>query len=62
MNSYAQMLALLKRSPAMERFTHLYGHREGELARQLTRYSRLVKLHEDLFHADERPVYFVSAP
>ncbi|MBE5783182.1 MAG: galactokinase [Clostridiales bacterium] len=62
MNSYAQMLAMLKRSPAMERFSHLYGHREGELARQLTRYSRLVKLHEDLYHAQTAPLYLVSAP
>lgn len=62
MDSYAQMLAKIKRSPAMERFTHLYGHREGELARQLTRYSRLVKLHEDLFHASDSPVYLISAP
>ena len=62
MDSYAQMLALLKRSPAMERFTHLYGHREGELARQLTRYSRLVKAHEDLFHAESAPLFLISAP
>ena len=62
MDSYAQMLAKIKRSPAMERFTHLYGHREGELARQLTRYSRLIKAHEDLFHAAELPLYLISAP
>lgn len=62
MDCYAQMLAALKRSPAMERFTYLYGHREGELARQLTRYSRLVKAHEDYFHANDAPVYLVSAP
>ena len=62
MDSYAQMLAQIKRSPAMERFTRLYGHREGELARQLTRYSRLVKLHEDLFHAFDAPLYLISAP
>ena len=62
MDSYAQMLARLKKSSAMERFAHLYGHREGELARQLTRYSRLVKAHEDLFHAGNRPLYLVSAP
>ena len=62
MDSYAQMLAQLKKSPAMERFAHLYGRREGELARQLTRYSRLVKAHEDLFHDDQLPLYLVSAP
>ncbi|MBR1585309.1 MAG: galactokinase [Clostridia bacterium] len=62
MDSYAQMLAQLKKSPAMERFAHLYGRREGELARQLTRYSRLVKAHEDFFHASDRPLYLISAP
>ena len=62
MNGYAQMLAQLKKSPAMERFARLYGKRDGELARQLTRYSRLVKEHEDIFHADAKPLYLISAP
>ena len=62
MNGYAQMLAQLKKSPAMERFARLYGKRDGELARQLTRYSRLVKEHEDIFHADDKPLYLISAP
>ena len=62
MDCYAQMLSKLKHTPAMERFSEVYGHREGELARQLTRYSRLVKLHEDIFHADASPLYMVSAP
>lgn len=62
MDCYAQMLAQLKRPHAMERFGRLYGHREGELARQFTRYTQLVKIHEDLFHADSKPVYLISAP
>ena len=62
MNGYAQMLAQLKKTPAMERFARLYGKRDGELARQLTRYSRLVKEHEDIFHADDKPLYLISAP
>lgn len=62
MNGYAQMLAQLKKSPAMERFARLYGKRDGELARQLTRYSRLVKEHEDIFHTDDKPLYLISAP
>ena len=62
MDSYAQMLAQLKRPRAMERFARLYGHREGELARQFTRYTQLVKIHEDLFHASSKPVYLISAP
>ncbi|MBE5786480.1 MAG: galactokinase [Clostridiales bacterium] len=56
------MLAQLKRPPAMERFARLYGHGEGKLARHLTRYTQLVKVHEDLFHANEKALYLVSAP
>ena len=62
MDAYAQMLAQLRRAPAAERMSRLYGHREGELARQFTRYSRLVKAHEDYFHANGKPLYFISAP
>lgn len=61
-DSYALMLAQLRRAPATERFARLYGRREGEFARQLTRYSQLVKLHEDIFHANASPLYLVSAP
>ena len=62
MDSYAKMLAQLKKAPALERFAKLYGHREGELARQVTRYTHLVKVHEELFHADHAPLFLVSAP
>ena len=61
MDAYSSMLATIRRPESIERFAALYGHREGELSRQLTRYSRLVKLHEDLYHAD-RSLYLVSAP
>ena len=62
MDHYAQMLSLLKRPAAMERLARLYGHREGELARQLTRYSSLVEAHENLFHLPDAPLYLISAP
>lgn len=62
MDRYSQMLAQIKRSGAMERFMHLYGHREGELARQLTRYTSLVKAHEEAFHAENAPLFLISAP
>ena len=62
MDAYAQMLSLLRRAPAAERMAYLYGHREGELARQLSRYSQLAKIHEDLFHAGDQRLYFISAP
>lgn len=62
MDSYAQMLSQLRKPSATERFAHLYGCREGELARQLTRYSRLVKAHEDFYHAQHEKLYLISAP
>ena len=61
MDAYSSMLATIRRPESIERFARLYGHREGELARQLTRYSQLVKVHEDLFHA-EGSLYLISAP
>lgn len=62
MNSYARMLSRINQPGAMERFAALYGRREGELARQLTRYTQLVKAHEEAFHADDAPLYCISAP
>lgn len=62
MNGYAKMLSLIKQPGSMERFSALYGRREGELARQLTRYTQLVKAHEEYFGAGDKPVYLVSAP
>lgn len=60
MDRYARMLSTLKTRTAMERFSRLYGRREGELARQLTRYTELVKRHEDIFHSSA-PLYMISA-
>lgn len=62
MSCYAKMLAQLKRPESMRRIIGLYGRREGELARQTIRYSELVKAHENLFHAEQRPLYLISAP
>ena len=62
MDAYAQMLARLRGASAAERMFRLYGHREGEQARQLARYTRLLKAHEDHFHANDKPLYFISAP
>ena len=61
MSYYAQMLAQIKRQPAMERFSQLYGMRSGELARQLSRYTGLVKTHEESYHASA-PLFMISAP
>ena len=62
MDSYARLLAAIRRPYATERFGRLYGHQEGGLAYQITRYSRLVKAHEDIFHDNQLPLYMISAP
>ncbi len=62
MDSYARLLAAIRRPYATERFTRLYGHQEGGLAFQITRYSRLAKAHEDIFHDNHAPLFMVSAP
>lgn len=60
MNTYTRMLSQLKTPASMERFSMLYGQKEGMLARQLTRYTELVKRHEDIYHSSQ-PVIMVSA-
>ncbi len=61
MEVYSKALRELKTPEMMERFARLYGHRNGELARQLTRYTQLVKQHEDMFHSTEA-LYLISSP
>ena len=62
MTSYSKMLSQLKQPASMERIAYLYGHREGELARQVSRYSGLLKAHEDTYRAESAPLYLISAP
>ena len=52
MNRYSQMLSKMKHSPAMERFSRLYGRREGELARQADKEHVVFADHEQYFYRD----------
>lgn len=61
MDNYNSMLSLLSTGEALERLKTLYGNREEELKRQVTRYAELVKKHEELFHSSGR-ILMVSAP
>ena len=61
MCNYSDMLAQIKRQPALERLSKLYGLRNGELAKQISRYTGLVKTHEDSFHTSA-PLYMINAP
>ncbi len=61
MIDYARMLRNLKSPEVVDRLSHLYGNRDGMLVEQTTRYTMMLKRHEDLFHADSE-VLLVSAP
>ncbi len=61
MDIYTSMLSILRTKEALERMKALYGNREGEMTRQISRYSRMVKKHEDLFHSG-KVLQMVSAP
>ncbi len=61
MNQYAQMIRLLKTPEVMKRLNTLYGQRDGMLVQQTTRYTHMLKKHEEMFAADG-PVLLVSAP
>ena len=61
MNQYAQMIRLLKTPAVMKTLTHLYGQRDGMLVSQTTRYTRLIKRHEELIGSEEA-LMLVSAP
>ena len=61
MDIYTSMLSNLRTKEALERMSSLYGSREGEMTRQTSRFSRLVKKHEDLYHSTGL-LQMVSAP
>ncbi len=62
MNLYANMQRQLQSPNVMQRLQTLYGTREGMLVEQHTRYTRLLKRHEDLIGSKEGPIYMISAP
>jgi len=61
MNRYAQMLSMLKTPEIMKQLTHLYGQRDGMLVSQSTRYSQLIKRHEEIIGNPEG-LRMISAP
>ena len=61
MNQYAQMIRLLKTPEVMKRLNTLYGQRDGMLVQQTTRYTHMLKKHEEQFNADGS-VLLISAP
>lgn len=61
MTQYAKMSSQLKTPDVMKQLTYLYGQRDGMLVAQSSRYSRLLKRHEELFGC-EGDVYLISAP
>ena len=58
---YNTLLSRIKDASSLERFSRLYGSRDGELSRQISRCSYLVKKHEDIFHT-QAPLCLISSP
>ena len=61
MNNYAQMISQLKTPEVMKKLNYIYGQRDGMMVMQSTRYSRLLKKHEEIV-GTEGGVYMISAP
>lgn len=61
MGLYSDLIRALKTPKVIAQLTHLYGKRDGMLVAQTTRYTRLIKKHEELFGA-MKGVEIVSAP
>ncbi len=58
--NYIEVSRELRSTEGMEKLVRLYGRREGVLVAQSARYGGLLKVHEDLFRAED--VIVVSAP
>ena len=61
MDMYTSMLSQIQSREGVERLGRLYSGKDGALARQVSRYSRLVKKHEECYHSHGR-LEMVSAP
>jgi len=61
MNHYAQMISQLKTPEVMKQLNYIYGQRDGMLVMQNTRYTRLLKKHEEIV-GTKGGVYMISAP
>lgn len=59
--TYIEMNRYLRTAEAMERFNRLYGLKDSGYTYQMTRYSKLLRLHEDIFANDEG-LAILSAP
>lgn len=61
MNKYAQMISQLKTPEVMKQLNYIYGQRDGMMVSQSSRYSRLLKKHEEIVSCPDC-VYMISAP
>ncbi len=60
--NYIELSRLLRSPEGMARLSHIYARQEGMLVQQIGRYGALIKLHEDLFHADGADLSIISSP
>lgn len=59
--SYTELKRILRSTQALERFNKLYGIRDVGYTYQMSRYTQIVKLHEDVFN-NEAGLCVVSSP
>lgn len=60
--NYIELSRQLRSPEGMARLSHIYGRQEGMLVQQIGRFGALIKLHEDLFHADGEDLSIISSP
>ena len=60
--NYIELSRQLRSPEGMARLSHIYGRQEGMLVQQMGRFGALIKLHEDLFHADDEDLSIISSP
>ena len=61
MDIYTSMLSRVQSREGVEKLGRLYGGKDGALARQISRYSRLVKQHEECYHSHGK-LDIISSP
>lgn len=59
--SYMDLKRVIKSTQAMERFSKLYGIRDVGYTYQMSRYTQIVKLHEDVYN-NENNIAVISSP
>ncbi len=60
--NYIELSRLLRSPEGMARLSSTYGRQEGVLVQQMGRFGGLIKMHEDIFHANDQNLSVISSP